>query len=213
MKVVSLEPWNQVSYNDALRRQAELSRLGEWGWILFCCPPTITSGRRARASDVLVSKEKAKELGIELLEVDRGGQVTYHGPGQIIGFPFGTLQRHIGDPRGVKEFVAQLQGRLRSFVEEESEGRLKATCVANSAGAGVWVSGRKIAALGLAFSREGISHGFALNVEPMLSGFEWIHPCGEPGARPASLLEKPATEEAFIMIRERLGRKLLGASA
>jgi lipoate-protein ligase B len=137
---------------------------------------------------VLASRAELSQRGIRLLDVDRGGEVTYHGPGQIIGFPTGPLEAHTGDSRAVRAFVDGLKSRLSQVVRAhgheigpETEG-----------GAGVWVSrGRKIASIGLAFGRDGIRHGFALNVLPM-SEFALINPCGARGAPPqASLTDEP----------------------
>lgn len=210
MDVISLEPWNQVSYARALEEQQKLTEQGRLGWLLFCCPATITCGKRALSSDVLLSREALRRLGIELLEVDRGGQVTFHGPGQIIGFPFGRLEEHTGDTRGVRAFVSQVREALESVAglyhpiepcRDESN-------------VGVWTKQRdvvgKVASLGMAFGRDGIRHGFALNVTGEVArGFELIHPCGMPGVRIHSLLGgRSVLEEEFLKVKQELSRAL-----
>lgn len=202
-----LEPWNHVSYEAALEAQAELSRAGRSGWLLFCCPPTITRGKRGAASDILASNEMLCEQGVRLVDVDRGGQVTYHGPGQIIGFPFGSLEGHTGDPRAVRAFVVALKAKLELFLAKELERNDDSRSVDTATPedtAGVWLvapgqSRRKIVSIGLRFGRDAIQHGFALNLEPMDREFSLINACGERGAIPASLVPRRlATSEVEL---------------
>lgn len=105
-----------LSYQNALALQDSLSREARTGFLLFSPPPTITLGKRSLESDVKLSREVLERLKITRLDVDRGGEVTFHGPGQIVGFPFGTLESHTGDPRGVKKFVHSLKKTLEKFI-------------------------------------------------------------------------------------------------
>lgn len=188
MTVSRLEPWDGVSYEDALEAQRRASLDARVGWHLFSCPPTITMGRRALESDLRVGRAELARRGVRVLAVDRGGEVTYHGPGQVIGFPFGRLEDHVGDPRGVRAFVEALKAKLSRLIRahghvlDESE----------AGGAGLWVNEvglrRKIVSIGLAFGRHGIGHGFALNLQPLADEFALIHPCGARGAPPAASL-------------------------
>jgi lipoyl(octanoyl) transferase len=208
-------PWNETGYDEALKRQRELSASGRKGWLLFCCPPTITLGTRGHFSDVLMPMDELKRRGVRLLPVDRGGQVTYHGPGQVIGFPFGRLEDFTGDSRGVRRFVLGLQGALEDFIKAELERAGDTTRVlehGDEACSGVWLHDqglrRKIVAMGMAFGREGVRHGFALNVLPVDEGFELVNPCGEIGARTAALLGAGGD---FAGVRERLTARLAAA--
>lgn len=188
----------KLSYEEALRRQVEFATDAGCGLLLFSCPPTITLGRRASPSDVLVSAARLEQLGIELLRVDRGGQVTYHGPGQLVGFPMGTLEQLTGDSRGVRGMVCWIKKTLKQFIADELKQMGDPRTVDHSAcddDAGVWILDqgvrRKIVSIGLKFEREGVRHGFAFNILPQVlsQGFEWINPCGESKAPPqASLL-------------------------
>ena len=118
-EVKIIEPWNEISYEEALAKQNQLNSAGGVGWILFCCPPTITLGTQGHFSDVLMPMDELKRLGVKLLPVSRGGQVTYHGPGQIIAFPYGRLSDHVGDPRGVKKFICRLEANLKSWLQSK----------------------------------------------------------------------------------------------
>lgn len=210
-EVVIAQPWGETTYEAALRLQNAFTVDGRKGWLLFSCPPTITVGARGRDRDVLVPKSQLDRLGVTCLPVDRGGQVTYHGPGQIVGFPFGTLENFTGDTRGVRDFVCRLQTILKSFV---GSYRTVDHTPTQPGQAGVWVvdrgGRRKITAIGLGFGRQSIRHGFALNVEPMGRGFELIHPCGEPGARPSSLFDQAIERERFQDVVNELSGTLSG---
>lgn len=220
-EVVVARPWGETSYEQALSLQKSFTESARKGWLLFSCPPTITVGARITAAsgqgryrDVLVPQSQLDRLGVTCLPVDRGGQATYHGPGQIIGFPFGTLEQFTGDSRGVREFVSRLESLLKNFV---AEYRNVDHTPDQRGQAGVWITDRnarrKIVAIGLGFGREGVRHGFALNVEPMSRGFELIHPCGEPGARPASLFEQSIEQQSFENTVTALSRTLAGWGA
>jgi len=136
--------------------------------------PVFTLGRNAKATDILVTPERCRDLGIEVKETDRGGKVTYHGPGQLVGYPILNLA---AERRDVKRYVTDL---------EEVLIRTLADCGIRAARSplpervtSVWVDNDKIAAIGVHISRWITTHGFALNVtnEP-LQNFLGIVPCG-----------------------------------
>ena len=123
-------------------------------------------------SDVLAGPEFLARHGVEVHDVDRGGQVTYHGPGQIVGYPIVDLRRRGGGPlRYVRALENALVATLREFGIDA--GRADRPT-------GVWVGDAKVAAIGVRVSRGVTMHGFALNVDPDLSFFEQIVPCGMP---------------------------------
>jgi lipoyl(octanoyl) transferase len=168
----------RVSYDDALglqkRAAAEVAGGGEERLFLLEHEPVYTLGRNARLSDVLFSPERRRDLGISLRECDRGGQVTYHGPGQLVGYPILNLSP---DRRDVKRYVTDLEEvLLRTLggfgIRAERSGRKERVT-------SVWVGNDKIAAIGVHISRWITTHGFALNVtdEP-LPFFGGIVPCG-----------------------------------
>ena len=142
-------------------------------------PNVYTLGRRGQLSDILLDEEELERLGIEVHYTDRGGEVTYHGPGQLVGYPILNLRRWGGGPlKYVRSLEQVLTETLSDFgVRAESEGHPT----------GVWVEDRKIAAIGVKVSRRVTTHGFALNICPDLSYFDHIVPCGMPDAAVTSL--------------------------
>ncbi len=165
-----------VAYNRAFTWQRKLvdqlkAGNGDAAYLLFVeHPPVITIGRRGSAANVLASSGLLKERGVEVAFTNRGGDVTYHGPGQLVGYPIIKMPvwaRSVhGYIRGLEELLIVA---LRDFGIEARQ---------NPPFTGVWVNEEKIAAIGVAFSRWVTSHGFALNVSCDLSHFRLIHPCG-----------------------------------
>lgn len=135
-------------------------------------PHVYTLGRNARAADVLASDEWRRERGIEVVECDRGGQVTYHGPGQLVGYPILDLHP---DRRDVRRYVRDLEEVL---IRTLAGYGIAAQVRAGAPMIGVWAEGEKIAAIGVHLSRWITTHGFALNVAPDLSLYAGIVPCG-----------------------------------
>ena len=151
-------------------------------------PHVYTLGRRGQQSHILASDEALTQLGVETHFTDRGGETTYHGPGQLVGYPIVNLRRWGG---GVRKYVETLEqvliGTLSEFgIAAHSEGKPT----------GVWVGDAKIAAIGVRVSRSVTMHGFALNVCPDLSFFDHIVPCGMPGARVTSMAQELGQEIA-----------------
>ena len=141
-------------------------------------PHVYTLGRRGKTTDVLASPQSLRRLGAEVHEVDRGGEVTYHGPGQLVGYPIIDLRRWGGPLKYVRALEACLMATLADLgVSAHSDGRPT----------GVWAGDAKIAAIGVKVSRGVTTHGFALNVNPDLSYFDHIVPCGMPDARVSSM--------------------------
>lgn len=198
-----------MEYSEALRLQRARGLEGARGWFLFSCPPTVTLGRRALEDALREPRAQLEQKGVRIMRVDRGGLATFHGPGQIVGFPFGALEHHVGDPRGVRLFVEALKKKLATFVREEAGVPAEDVRVRGAHGeAGVWIGPHKVAAIGLRFSREGIAHGFALNIFPSEQGTKWgfgvIVPCGEPGAKPAFLYPRELDANEITKVAERL---------
>jgi lipoyl(octanoyl) transferase len=169
-----------MPYAAALTLQREAARARISGAvpqdILFLVehPPVVTLGRSARGENNLVaSPELLHARGVELYEVERGGDVTFHGPGQIVGYPVIDLKRHRQDLHWyLRQVEAILIDALRTFglEAERSAGQT-----------GVWTQGRKIASIGV-HARDWVTwHGFALNVQTDLSYFDLMVPCGIQG--------------------------------
>ena len=152
----------------------------------------FTLGRRGSYADILATPERLRELGIEVHETNRGGLVTYHGPGQLVGYPIADLRRLAGD---APSYVSGLEETLiRALCEHGIVG------FRDPAARGVWTAGGKIAAIGVAVSRGITMHGFAVNLQPDLGHFALIDPCGlgERGVTSAErLLGHPIDLEDF----------------
>jgi lipoyl(octanoyl) transferase len=133
-------------------------------------PHVYTLGRNARRENLLVSVEWLASRGVQVVETDRGGDVTYHGPGQLVGYPILDLTQH---RRDISWYMRSLE---EVFIRTAGDFGIEAT---RSAGApGVWVGNDKLVAMGVHLARWVTSHGFALNVNTDLSYFDWIVPCG-----------------------------------
>ena len=166
----------RIAYADALELQAELvarRRAGEIPDTLLLLehPHVITLGSGSHEENVLVSAEERAARGIELFETGRGGDVTYHGPGQLVGYPILDLKP---DRQDLHRYLRDLEEMLIGVLGEFGlRGSRKEGLT------GVWVDDRKLAAIGVRVSSGWItSHGFALNVNTDLSFFGAIVPCG-----------------------------------
>ena len=175
-----------VPYRAGVELQEECVRAraaGEIGDTLLLLehPPVLTLGRGTGAGSLVADDERLGRLGLEVVPVSRGGDVTWHGPGQLIGYPVCDLATRGND---LHRFLRGLEQGLMDSLKRwgiaahRSEGRT-----------GVWVGERKIASIGIAVRRWVSYHGFALNVRPSLSHFELIHPCGLRGVRMTSMAE------------------------
>jgi lipoyl(octanoyl) transferase len=163
----------QHAVRDALKRGEGVDHL-----LLVEHPPVYTLGRNATAADILAAPEWLAEHGIEIEECDRGGQVTYHGPGQLVGYPVVNLSP---DRRDVRRYVRDLQEVLLRTLADYG---VTAAVREGQAFVGVWAGEdgeEKIASIGVHLSRWITTHGFALNVTTDLSHFAGIVPCGLRG--------------------------------
>lgn len=166
-----------MRFGDALAEQqaiVELRKRGEGvDTLLFVeHPHVVTMGRNGKEQNVLASPEILARTGIEYFEADRGGDVTYHGPGQIVGYPILDLREWRRDVH------AYFAGVEQALIDGLADLGVVAGRVPQRGYEGVWVNGAKIAAIGIHISRWVTSHGFALNVETDLKYFQYIVPCG-----------------------------------
>ncbi len=165
----------RVEYIDGLKLQETLVDLRRFGKIPDALvtlehPPVITLGRGAKQANIVASPTFLEGAGVEVFETGRGGDVTFHGPGQLVGYPILDLNP---DRRDVRRYMRDLEEVLiRALADFGIDGRRVDGLT------GVWVGNRKIAALGVRISRWITSHGFALNVGTALDYFNLIVPCG-----------------------------------
>jgi lipoate-protein ligase B len=166
-----------VPYADALELQRQLAedriagRIGDT-LLLLEHPPVITLGRGTRQTSLPLDAEALRRRGIAVHDIERGGDVTYHGPGQLVGYPILDLQQHTPDLHWYLRRIEEvLIGALATF---------GITAGRNAGYTGVWTEGRKIASIGIHVRQWVTWHGFALNVTTDLSPFSLIVPCGIP---------------------------------
>jgi lipoate-protein ligase B len=185
MRKLEVRELGRMSYAEAWALQTSLCGQRKQSLIpdqllLVEHPHVLTMGRNGRMENVLLGAERLSELGIEFFESNRGGDITYHGPGQIVGYPIIDLREWKRDVvayvRGIEEVVI---GALRQF---GIEGRRE------TGATGVWTAEGKICAIGVHISRWVSTHGFALNWTTDLEYFRYIVPCGL--ARPVTSMER-----------------------
>jgi lipoyl(octanoyl) transferase len=185
---INLLHLGRVPYTEALAIQQQVIAARKQNLIgdtllLLEHPPVLTLGRNSSRANVLASDEFLQQRGIELHEVNRGGDVTYHGPGQLVGYPIidlrGDLPGKKGPHLGPVDFVRMLEEVL---IRTCGDFGVMAQRIAKRTGvwtlAGGSIQEKKIAAIGVHVSQGVTSHGFALNVTTDLRDFEWIVPCG-----------------------------------
>lgn len=159
-------------------------------------PPVYTLGRRSEPGELAMGEDWYRMQGIDVVGVDRGGKVTYHGPGQLVGYPI----MRIGDVMG---YVRAMEGALIAALADEGiaarsredEGRDYT---------GVWVQDRKIASIGVHVSRGVTTHGFAVNADNDLQPFEWVVACGLPEVRMTSITNETRRGGHLPCFRKRM---------
>ncbi|HEX3586775.1 MAG TPA: lipoyl(octanoyl) transferase LipB [Candidatus Angelobacter sp.] len=203
LRVINVLYLGRVDYSIALELQQTLVHLVKKGRIthtllLLEHPPVITMGRNGGAKNIVASREFLATNGVELHETDRGGDVTFHGPGQLVGYPIFDLRAF--QPRiGAVDFVRKLEEVLIRTC-----GDLGVVTERISGLTGVWTQSEvpgKIAAIGVHISRAVTSHGFALNVNTNLDYFKLIVPCGIPD-KPVTSLEQEMAQSPISRDRK-----------
>lgn len=184
LRPIHVRKLGRLAYDRGLELQAQLVAQRQQGEIpdtllLLEHDPVFTLGRNARAEHVLHSAEALRQRGFGVFETGRGGDVTYHGPGQIVGYPILDLSP---DRQDVHRYVRDLE---EAMIRACADFGVAAGRVAGMTG--TWVGGEKIGAIGVRIARWVTSHGFALNVGTDLSPFELIVPCGIRGHGVTSL--------------------------
>jgi lipoyl(octanoyl) transferase len=195
----------RLAYGEGLELQARLVAERQAGRIpdtllLLEHDPVFTLGRNARAENVLLSEEALKAQGFEVFETGRGGDVTYHGPGQVVGYPILDLSP---DRCDVHRYVRDLE---EVMIRTCADYAIPAARVAGMTGA--WVGEEKIGAIGVRIARWVTSHGFALNVSNDLAPFAMIVPCGIRGRGVTSLQRQLAHGVPLADVGPRLARHL-----
>jgi lipoyl(octanoyl) transferase len=173
-----------VPYRDALAMQLDIAARRQAGelpdtLLLLEHPPVYTRGRRSRPGELTLGEDFYRARGIEVVPTDRGGRVTYHGPGQLVGYPI----------MGATDVIVHLRTIEDALVAALAEEGIEAHSRPQDGPdyTGVWVGDRKIASLGVHVSRGISTHGFAINVENDLRPFTWVVACGLPDVAMTSI--------------------------
>jgi lipoate-protein ligase B len=199
MKALTVVVAGTVGYGPALEWQNELYRRRVAGeaqdvMLLLEHPHVYTLGRRFSAEHLLLSPEALAQRGIEVFECDRGGSITYHGPGQLVGYPIMRVA-------GVPGYILTME---RAIVAALGRAGIEATTKLGHRHVGVWVGERKIASVGVHLSHGVSSHGFAVNVDNDLDPFTWVVACGLPDVQMTSMAAEGASE-GVACFRKRMG--------
>jgi lipoate-protein ligase B len=168
-------------------------------------PPVLTVGRGGKERNILVSHRILRREGVQFFEVDRGGDVTYHGPGQMVGYPILDLRRH---GRDIHRYIRTVEEAIIRTLKD-----LGISACRREGLVGVWVGDEKIASIGVNVRKWVTTHGFAFNITTDLEHFRLINPCGLPGVRMTSVAKLLGRNPGDAMVRGRLAhhfRCLLG---
>jgi lipoyl(octanoyl) transferase len=195
-----------IGYREALELQESLRervQAGELGDVLLLLdhPPVYTLGRRSGPGDLPMGEDWYRSQGIDIVQIDRGGGLTYHGPGQLVGYPI----MRVGDVPGFVHAIerAIVAGLAREGIEARVREGHKLT--------GVWVGDRKIASIGLHISRGVSTHGLAINVDNDLQPFEWVVACGMAEVRMTSVAAETRRGDRFGDFQETMANELCTA--
>ena len=201
VRPLRIERMGRIAYGPMLARQearhAEvLAGTSDDTLFLLEHEPVVTLGKNAGAEHVLLSREALAARGVELFATGRGGDVTYHGPGQVVGYPILLLQEH---ERDIKRYVSALEEIMIRAVAELGVVARRVEGLR-----GIWVGNNKIGAVGVRLANWATLHGFALNVARALPGFELIVPCGIHGRGVTSIGRECDREPSLDEVIDRL---------
>jgi lipoyl(octanoyl) transferase len=168
-------------------------------------PPVYTRGRRSRDDELALGENFYAARGIDVVDTDRGGRVTYHGPGQLVGYP---IMRTID----IGSYLRTMEAAIIAALAEEGISS-RSRCTEGPDYTGVWVEDRKIASIGVHVSRGVTTHGFAVNVDVDLEPFSWVIACGLPDVVMTSVARETAAGEAVDADRFRVSMAERFASA
>jgi lipoyl(octanoyl) transferase len=166
---------------EQLRAARQADELGDV-LLLLEHPPVYTRGRRSDPSELPMGESWYLSQGIDVVATDRGGRLTYHGPGQLVGYPIMRIADVVEHLRTMERAI------VAALADEGLEARARPDEGADFTG--VWIEDRKIASIGVHVARGVSTHGFAVNVENDLQPFEWVVPCGLDGVRMTSLIKE-----------------------
>lgn len=196
-KLLVIDIPEKIKYTDAWELQKKLHYLRvnnviDDTLILLEHQPVITLGKFGNEDNLLKSKEDLEKLGIDYHRVDRGGDITYHGPGQLVGYLIFRVE-------AVKNFVLKIENVLINVL---SKYNIKADLDLKNPG--VWIGDKKIASIGIAIKRRVSYHGFALNISNDLTPFSYIIPCGLKDKKVTSILQEVGFSPPINEVKEKV---------
>jgi lipoate-protein ligase B len=216
-RLVVLRP-GLVPYDEARRMQGAIAAARRDGRVDDCVlvlehPPVYTKGRRSTPDELPMGEDWYRMQGIEVTETDRGGRVTYHGPGQLVAYPIIDL-RLLARPDDVHDFIRRME---RAMIAALGDFGVEARVIEGLTG--VWVGerpppegdARKIGSIGIHVSHGVSTHGLAINVANDLQPFEWVVPCGIEACRMTSLTRELGREQTVDALADALVRRLADA--
>jgi len=191
-----------IDYEEALLIQERLLKLRQEDRIddtllLLEHEPVITIGKRGNSSNILAPKEFLAEQGVKVCSIGRGGDVTYHGPGQIVGYPIMRFLNHVP---GIKELVRALEEVFIQLLNKYYQ--IAAGPIPEYPG--VWVGNDKITAIGLSIHSGVTMHGFAFNVNTDLTAFQWILSCGITGKGVTSIKKLTDKKQDIAIVKKQV---------
>jgi lipoyl(octanoyl) transferase len=202
-----------IDYRDALALQERVRAARQQDRIpdtllLLEHPPVYTRGRRSDARELPLSEAWYRARGIDIVDTDRGGKLTYHGPGQLVGYPIMRID----------DVIAYLRTMERAIVAALADAGIRARARPDDGPdfTGVWAGERKIASIGVHVARGVTTHGFAINVDNDLAPFGWVVPCGLTGVQMTSVLEETGPpgeggEPLLTTVRENMAARFAQA--
>jgi lipoate-protein ligase B len=187
-----------LALQERLRAARQADAVGDM-LLLLEHPPVYTKGRRAEEADLPMDEAWYRAQGIEVCESDRGGRVTYHGPGQLVGYPIMRVER-------VADYVHTIEdAMIAALADEGIHAQVREGLT------GVWVGDAKIGSIGVHVSRGVTTHGFAVNVDNDLEPFEYIVPCGMEAVRITSVSKETGRAGSLSCFRKRMAFRFAGA--
>jgi lipoyl(octanoyl) transferase len=198
-KEINVVDLGMIDYDEALNIQEKLLQLRQENCIddillILEHEPVITIGKRGNQNNILAPKEFLAEQGVKICSIGRGGDVTYHGPGQIVGYPIMRFQDLVP---GVRELVHSLEEIFIQLLQNHFQMEAKR----DPEHPGVWVGNDKITAIGLLIRLGVTMHGFAFNVNTDLSAFHWILSCGIMGKGVTSIKKLTGQEQDISLVK------------
>src|SRR5262245_53170704 len=193
---MGLTPYEEgLAVQDLLRERRQADELPDMLLVLEH-PPVYTKGRRTQPADLPMGEDWYRSQGIDVCETNRGGRVTYHGPGQLVAYPIMSIS-------DVPEFVHGLERAMIAALGDEG---IDAQVVDGETG--VWTGGAKVGSIGVHVSRGVTTHGLAVNVDNDLQPFEWIVPCGIDHVRMTSVSKETARAGSLPCFRRRVADRV-----